>query len=283
MLDLHTHSTASDGTLTPCELVKLAKKIGLKAIALTDHDTTDGIAEAMETAKKIDQYLVSGVELSAEYLEGSFHIVGLFIDINCKAMNDGLRRVQEMRKRRNPMLAAKLAELGIPVTLEEATEAAKGQIVGRPHFAMVMIEKKIVTDMNEAFAKYLGKGGKAHVHKERLKPVECIELIREAGGDSIIAHPDQWKKSDSELDKFVENMRDLGIVGIETFCSSYKTHQINCYSRLAKKYKLLRSGGTDFHGSNKPKIKLGRGFGSFYVSDDLLPPLEKAAAKLKQA
>ena len=281
MIDLHTHSTASDGSMSPKSLVALAEKIGLRAMALTDHDTVDGLGEAIAAAESLEVELVPGIELSCALPGGTLHIVGLFVDHLDPGLSLRLERVMRMRNERNPRLAKRLAEIGVPVTMEEAAAASGTDVVGRPHFAQVMIEKGYVADAGEAFTRYLGKDGLAHVEKERLNPDEAIALIAGAGGVPILAHPDQTKRTGDDLDALVWELKEMGLMGIETFCSPYHTQMVHDYSALAKRHGLLRSGGTDFHGAPKPKIKLGRGFGSLYVHDDILEPIREAARSAK--
>ena len=279
MIDLHTHSTASDGSLSPRSLIDLANKIGLKALALTDHDTVAGLDEAVDAAARTDLIFVPGVELSAFNEKGSLHIVGLHIDHKNPRLASGLQRVLAMRKERNPRIVKRLEELGMHVSLEDAAELAGGEVVGRPHFARAMVDRGYARDSNDAFARFLGKNGAACVFKERLDSAECIDLIRGAGGVPILAHPDQTGLEGEDLDEFVGQLVDMGLKGIEVFCSSYKSHLTAQYTRLARKYDLVRSGGTDFHGAPKPNIKLGRGFGSLYVPDELLEPISLACLR----
>ena len=278
MIDLHTHSTASDGSLSPRSLVELANKIGLKALAITDHDTVAGLDEAIDAAARTDLIMIPGMELSANIKKGCLHIVGLHIDHENPRLASGLRRVLKMRNERNPRIAARLKELGMHVPMEEVAKFSGGEVVGRPHFARVMVDRGYARDLNDAFARFLGDKGAAYVSKERLDPAECIDLILVAGGVPIIAHPDQTRLKGMDLDRFVGQLVDMGLKGIEVSCSSYKPHLIAEYTRLARKYDLVRSGGTDFHGAPKPDIKLGRGFGSLHVPDELLEPISLASA-----
>ncbi len=281
MLDLHAHSTASDGTLSPTQLVSLAEKVGLTAVALTDHDTVEGLPEAIRAAANTRVELVPGVELSTQLDRGTLHIVGLFVDHQNDTLRSGLHQVMKMRNDRNPRLAARLAEIGLPVTMEEAEKISGTDVVGRPHFAAVMIDKGYVKDLGEAFAKYLGRDGSAHVEKARLAPGRAIEFIRAAGGVPVLAHPDQTNRKGDELDALVGELASTGLGGIECFCSPYHSQMTTDYTRLARKYNLVRSGGSDFHGQPKPKIKLGRGFGSLYVRDDLLGKIRERAEEIR--
>ena len=264
--------------MSPGSIVELANKIGLKALALTDHDTVAGLDEAIDAAARTDLILIPGVELSANNKKGSLHIVGLHIDHENPRLASGLQRVLAMRKERNPRIAKRLEELGMHVSLEDAAAHAGGEVVGRPHFARAMVDRGYARDLNDAFSRFLGRNGAAYVFKERLDPAECIDLILGAGGVPILAHPDQTGLEGEDLDEFVGQLVDMGLKGIEVFCSSYKSHLTAQYTRLARKYDLVRSGGTDFHGAPKPDIKLGRGFGSLYVPDELLEPISLASA-----
>jgi predicted metal-dependent phosphoesterase TrpH len=281
VLDLHAHSDASDGSMSPTALVELGSGVGLTALALTDHDTVAGVAEAARAAVGKRVRFVPGVELSARMDDGTLHICGLFIDCEHPAMAAFLADVLRLREARNARLIARLAEIGMPVTLDEAVEASGGEIVGRPHFAAVLIRKGFAGSMGEVFSKILGRGGVAHVFKERREPGECIAAIRAAGGVPVLAHPDQTNRKGAALDDLVGELRRLGLAGIETFCTSYTSQMVQDYTRLAKRHGLARSGGSDFHGAPKPDVRLGRGFGSLHVPDSLLAPLEEAAARIR--
>jgi hypothetical protein len=281
VLDLHTHSNASDGSMPPAALVELGAGLGLTALALTDHDTVAGIAEAARAADGRRMRFVPGVELSARIDGGTLHLCGLFVDAGSPAIAQFLAGVLRLREQRNARLVARLAEIGMPVTAEEALDASGGELVGRPHFAAVLIRKGFAASMGEVFAKILGRGGVAHVFKERREPAECIAAIRAAGGVPILAHPDQTGRKGAALDELVGGLKKLGLEGVETFCAAYTSQMVQDYTRVAKRHGLLRSGGSDFHGSPKPDIRLGRGFGSLRVPDALLAPLEEAAARIR--
>ena len=283
MLDLHAHSNASDGSMSPTALVELGAQVGLSALALTDHDTVAGIAEALRAAEGKRMRLVPGIELSARLEDGTLHIVGLFVDHAHPALGRFLADVLRMREERNARLVAKLAEIGMPVTLEEATEAAGGESVGRPHFAAKLVEKGHAQSLSEVFQKLLGRGGAAHVFKERFEPRACVEVIRAAGGVPILAHPDQTSRRGAALDALVAELKGYGLLGIETHCAAYTSQVTHDYGQLAKRHGLVRSGGSDFHGRPKPDIRLGRGFGSLHVPDSLLAPIEEAAARVRAA
>jgi 3',5'-nucleoside bisphosphate phosphatase len=282
VIDLHAHSNASDGSLPPAALVALGAEIGLKALALTDHDTVDGVGEAMRAAEGGRMRLVPGIELSARLPEGTLHVVGLFIDHEHPAMTAFLGDVRRMRDERNARLTAKLEEIGMPVSLAEAAAIAGGEIVGRPHFAAALVRKGYAQSLAEVFEKILGRGGAAHVFKERFSPEACIGVIRAAGGVPILAHPDQTKRKGEELDALVAELKRFGLSGIETHCAPYTSQMVHDYRTLGERHGLLRSGGSDFHGKPKPDIRLGRGFGSLRVPDSLLEPLERAAEEIRK-
>lgn len=282
MIDLHAHSNASDGSLSPAALVELGAGVGLTALALTDHDTVAGIDEAARAASGRKVRFVPGIELSAALEGGTLHFVGLFVDHAHGAIAAALAEVLRMREERNARLVARLAEVGMPVTLDEAAGAAGGEIVGRPHFAAKLVEKGHAASLAEVFAKLLGRGGAAHVFKERLSPQTCIEVIRAAGGAPILAHPDQTNRRGAQLDALVAELKGCGLVGLESHCASYTSQTRHDLGQLAARHGLLRSGGSDFHGAPKPDIRLGRGFGSLRVPDSFLAPLEEAAAEIRR-
>lgn len=282
MLDLHTHSSASDGSLSPAELVVLADRVGLVGLALTDHDTVAGLPEALAAAADAAVELIPGVELSAAADRGAIHIVGLHVDHDEAGLRGGLARVRRWRDERNPEIARKLAELGKPVELDEVTRIAGGGVVGRPHFAAALVARGHVRDVDEAFARYLSRGGAAYVPKRKLAPAECIALIRGAGGVPVLAHPDQAQLGRAALRDLVGRLADQGLAGIEVYCPTYDSAMTRLYREIALEYGLVESGGTDFHGSVKPRIKLGRGFGSLHVPDSLLEPIAEAAAGIRK-
>jgi predicted metal-dependent phosphoesterase TrpH len=269
--------------MSPTALVELGADVGLTALALTDHDTVAGIAEAARATVGKRMRLVPGVELSARMDDGTLHICGLFIDGEHPALTAFLADVLRLREERNARLIARLAELGMPVTFDEAVEASGGEIVGRPHFAAVLIRKGFAASMGEVFKRILGRGGVAHVFKERREPEECIAAIRAAGGVPVLAHPDQTNRKGAALDDLVHALKRVGLAGVETFCTSYTSQMVQDYTQLAKRHGLVRSGGSDFHGAPKPDVRLGRGFGSLRVPDSLLAPIEEAAARIRAA
>ncbi len=282
MIDLHTHSTASDGTLAPIARVAAACEAGLSALALTDHDTVSGLKEAIDAAFESPVVFVPGVELSVDLPRGALHIVGLHVDHQNARLLKILDWVVDKRQARNRVIVQKLTDLGMPIQNDELEALAGGGVIGRPHFAALMIEKGYVKTIQSAFQRFLMRGKPAYEIRQRLDSRQAIEAIRSAGGVPVLAHPDQTHLEGEALDVLVKELADLGLAGIEVYCSGYTSSQSRQYSRLAEKYNLVRSGGSDFHGAIKPGIKLGRGPGKLHVQDDLLGPIAERAARIRQ-
>lgn len=278
-MDLHTHSICSDGTLTPKELIDYALSISLSAIALTDHDTIEGLDEAVEAGKNRDIRVIAGVEISAEYKNGTMHIVGLFLQKNLEGLRKSLARLQQARDERNPLIIKRLVDLGIPVTFERVKEISGTGQIGRPHIAKALMEIGAVQDFDEAFLRYLGKGKAAYVDKFRFSPFNAIDMIKDAGGVAILAHPNTLNLEEDKLGKKLIELKEFGLEGIETIYCNYSKAQINMYANLAKKFDLAQSGGSDFHGANKADTELGIGDGSMRVPLSFLAELEKRAAR----
>ncbi|MGC9140849.1 MAG: PHP domain-containing protein [Caldimicrobium sp.] len=276
MIDLHTHSTASDGTLTPRELVLLAKKEGLKALALTDHDTVDGLKEAYETAKEVNLPFLCGVEISIKFDgPGHFHLLGYFLTPEIKTLDETLSELKKARKRRNESMIEKLRSLGIEITMEELSAIAQGEI-GRPHFARLLLEKGVVKSMEEAFEKYLKKGAPAYVPKALLTPEEGIRRILESKGVPVLAHPVTLNLDEKALKEYLEKLKELGLRGVEVYYSEHNKHFTNFLLSQTSRLGLLVTGGSDFHGANKPDIKLGRGFGNLQIPYECFEKLKEA-------
>lgn len=268
--DLHMHSTASDGTDAPGDLPRLAKKAGLKAIALTDHDTTAGLSEFLAAAKKARIKAVPGIELSADpsilHAEtdkvarlGTLHILGYFINPEAPHLAEIETRLREARAQRNPEMIERLKELGMSIDYEEVIEAAggAGAIVGRPHIGQVMMRKGYVKSIHEAFTRYIGQGGEAYVRKDRLSAEEAINAIHEADGLAVLAHPTQLGiDTAAKLEFAVATLKKLGLDGIETRHSDHDPRDTERFTKLAEKLGLLTTGGSDYHGSRKT-VELG--------------------------
>src|SRR5688572_25090075 len=259
-VDLHCHSTASDGTLSPKEVVTLAHRAGLSALALTDHDTIGGVGEAALAAGSLGIDFLPGIEISCEFPHpGTMHLLGYGVDPDSKVLRDLTRQLIDARDNRNPKIIAKLNDLGVAITMEEIeAEAGGGGVVGRPHIAAVLHRKGYVSSIKQAFDKYLGTTGAAYFDKERLSPRRAFELVRESGGLPVLAHPVQLRTTnDAELNRIVKDCVDMGLAGIEVIHSDHDDALVAKYTALAERYGLLKTGGSDFHGSNKKDIDLG--------------------------
>jgi len=281
-IDLHIHSTASDGSLTPSEIIHLAQELNLGAIAITDHDSLEGSKEAIEAGIPPSIKFVSGVEISAAYPpffpgSGSFHILGYCIRLDDSALNQSLAKLRQARKSRNPEILRRLNRLGYPLSLEEVRrEVGQGQI-GRPHIARAMKAKGFVKSIDEAFDSFLGNDTPAYVDKYRIECADAVQTIRAAGGISVLAHPGLLNISnENELNHLVGNLKQMGIKGIEVHYPEHTPQQTKKYAELAERYELLMTGGTDFHGSIIPEIEMGSGNGSLFIPYELY---EKMVAK----
>ncbi|MBU2552525.1 MAG: PHP domain-containing protein [Proteobacteria bacterium] len=274
-IDLHAHTTASDGTLTPSELVDLARREGLKAVAVTDHDTLDGLSEALARAREIGLELVPGVEISAEFKPGTMHILGYYLEPDASELAARLAELQEARRTRNPKIISRLAELGIEISMAEVENLAGGGQVGRPHMAKALVGKGYVSSIDEAFNRYLAKGGPAYVEKFRLSPTQAVRMIREAGGTPVLAHPFTLRLDESGLKDTARQLEEAGLEGIEVYYPEHTPQMTRDYLALARAFNLIPTGGSDFHGENKAGVELGRGFGDLAVSYDLLADMKQ--------
>lgn len=256
-VDLHMHTTHSDGSYLPRELVRYAKEKGLVCISVTDHDTMSSYDECADEAKKLGLELIPGIEISAQFEPGTLHVLGFFLDRKHPPLKTALDDIQKARRERNPQIVEKLNRLGIPITLEEVRAESGGKQIGRPHFARVLLKKGIVKSMQEAFDKYLAKGKAGYVDKRRLSPSESIRQIRDAGGVAVIAHPKQMRLDEKQLTEEVGRLAEEGLGGLEAYNSCQSREEAELYKRLAKRFNLLITGGSDFHGANKPDVDLG--------------------------
>ena len=270
-IDLHIHSTASDGSLTPADIIDHAQKLNLAAIAITDHDSVDGSKEALQIDIPPSLHFLTGVEISAAHPpffpgSGSFHILGYAIHLDNRDLNQALSKLQDARKNRNPEILKRLNKLGFRISLEEVNqEVGEGQL-GRPHIAYAMLKKGFVASINEAFEKYLGNAGPAYVDKDRIECEQAISIIRAAGGVPVLAHPALLNiENDQKLDALLQNLVKIGLAGIEVYYPGHSPQQIRQYTELAENYGLLMTGGTDFHGSITPDTKMGSGDGDLFV------------------
>lgn len=262
-IDLHLHSTASDGTMSPTEVVAYAKKKNLKAIALTDHDTVDGIAEAIEAGEKYEIEVVAGIELAGDFNNTELHILGYCIDYEDESFKNALEKIKVDRENRNIKIIEKLKVLGFDVSIDELYSIAGGKkIVTRAHFAKLLLKKGYVQTRDEAFKKYISDGCPAYIQRTILNSKQCIELILKAGGIPSLAHPTLYKKTIHEIDLIVKELVVYGLQAIEGIYPLYSKQQTSDIRIIAEKYNIKLSGGSDFHGTNKPDIDLGSGIGN---------------------
>ena len=279
MIDLHVHSDHSDGTLSPEELVTLAVQTGLSAFALTDHDTVSGIGRAKRAATLTDDRsskltVISGTEISAAYQKRDIHILGLFIDETNPALIRALEDAVGARDHRNERMAERFRSLGIPLTLEDLRLSNPDTVITRAHFAKYLIEHHHVKTSEEAFRRYLNYDAPCFVPREYMQPERAISLILQADGIPVLAHPLLYKLPPSELETLIKRLKEAGLAGLEVYYSSNTgfDEQI-CYG-LANRFDLLMTGGTDFHGANKPHLYLGTGRNhNLDIPDTLLEPL----------
>jgi len=257
-IDLHLHSNRSDGTCTPKELVKHAAKNDLGTISITDHDTIDGIKEALDESTKMNIKLIPGIEISAKYPKGTLHILGYGVDTQCHEFIGKLEKFQEIRKNRNIEIIDKLNTLGIDINMNEMLQNKKDvKSLGRPHIATMLIKKGIASNMNDAFDRYLGKSGSAFVDKEVFDSKESIEMIHKANGIAVLAHPSTLNLSDIELKLYLERLKEEGLDGIEVYSSAHTIDLIKFYKKTAAEMNFMVSGGSDFHGLLKKSVKIG--------------------------
>ena len=288
LVDLHTHSTASDGSYTPTALMQAAAACGLSVISLTDHDTCNGIAEARTAAAAAGIRLVPGIEISADFpAPGEMHILGHFIDDVSPALADMSRQLMDARNERNPKIVARLNELGCKITMEQVRAIAHRNVpadqpvvIGRPHIAEALVESGCVANFKQAFDVYLGTTGSAYFPKERLSPRQAIACIHATGGLATLAHPIRLRaQNPAHLQTILNHLTEAGLDGIECFHSDQDAAYSALCLELAKRYALLPTGGSDFHGSKKIDIALGRGRNNVKVPYEIFERLE---AKWKQ-
>lgn len=276
LIDLHVHSSRSDGTMTPAELVDYAIEKGVSAMALTDHDTVDGLDEIMEYAEGKPIEIIPGIEYSTEYNGRDVHIVGLFIDYKAPVFQDYLSRFQQSRADRNHKLCANLQAAGIDITYEALQALHPGAVITRAHYGRFLLDKGYVKSINEAFDRYLGDHTKYFVHREKITPEDVIKVTLQAGGIPILAHPLLYKLGREQLEILVARLKEAGLMGIECMYSTFTLSEEWQIKKLAKKYNLLQSGGSDFHGANKPGLDLAVGYGKLHVHEDVLKKMKKS-------
>lgn len=272
-IDLHVHTTASDGTMSPKAVVSLATMLGLKAIALTDHDTMAGLQEAGEAAELMGISVVPGIEISSEYRGKEVHILGYFLDPEAQKLKDYMQWVGQSRKTRNEKILEKLQKKGYDITLEQLEEKFPGATLGRPHIAQRLVELGAVSSVKEAFRRYLDTGRSCYVPRQYISFADGVKLIRDCGGVAVLAHPLQYGYGKAELEALVKTAAEAKVTGMEILYTGYTQGDIQKLYDLAEKYTLLPTGGSDFHGDNKPGVQLGSGDGKLAVPAYMLAML----------
>ena len=272
MIDLHTHSTVSDGSDPPERIPELARAAGCRAVALTDHDRTDGIAAATARAIELGVELVPGVEISCEH-PGTMHLLVYFLPPGEGPLQDELGRMQDRRDNRNRYLADLMARLGLPVTYEEMLEEAGGMGAGRPHIAAILVRKGVVSTIQEAFDVWLAEGRPAYMDKERLAPEAAVRLAVASGGVPVLAHPLSLKSSPADTEATVTELAGWGLAGVEAIYGRYSPEERSAMLALARRQRLVATGGSDHHGTYKPDLQVGVGRGDLEVADSILDEL----------
>ncbi|HKQ34213.1 MAG TPA: PHP domain-containing protein [Nitrospiraceae bacterium] len=276
-LDLHLHTTHSDGSLSPAEVLRLAHKAKVTALAITDHDIVSGIPEAVAAGTELGIEIIPGVEISSSLGNSELHILGYYIHWQNPELNRRLSFLRESRHNRNPQIIERLRSLGLDITYQEVRALAGTESVGRPHIARLLMDKQYVTSAKDAFDRYLAEGRPAYVARELPNPADAIAWIRAAGGVAVLAHPTWTKVSGEGLRTLVTALKGEGLGGVEVHYSTHTKRQTEEYLDLAKQLNLLITGGSDFHGITKPDIEVGIGRGDLKVPERLLGPLKEAA------
>ena len=279
-IDLHTHSLCSDGAQTPADVVRTAAAAGLSAIALSDHDCITGVQEAMDTGKALGVEVIPAVELSAQS-DTELHILGYFVDIHNKKLQDAMAYALQVRDERQEETCRKLNEQGFQITMDELREEAHGNpVLCRAHFAQIMVRKGYAESVKDAFSRYLSVGCYAYSNRQALTATEAVSLIREAGGIAVAAHLHLIKKPDDELKEYLKSLIPYGLDGIEGYYTDYTPEMQERYQAMAKELGLVISGGTDYHGANKPHITIGAGRGNLEIPYSVLDGLRERHAAI---
>lgn len=256
-IDLHTHTNRSDGTFAAAELIEIASNRGLDVVAITDHDTTEGIDEAAAAGATLGVEVVPGVELSAEYQGTSVHVLCYWMDPSDVELRAELRRLRDERLRRGELMVERLHSLGYPVSFARVREIAGGAVIVRPHVAQAMVEAGIVATEDEAFDRFIGDGGPAHVPKHALHPFDAVSLIRGAGGVCVLAHPGMWGHQSSVPRELIEAMAAAGMGGLEADAGDHTPEQREHFRQMARRLGLVVTGGSDCHGTRYDPVRLG--------------------------
>lgn len=275
-IDLHAHSNASDGTLSPTQVVELAAREGLRAIALTDHDTVAGIREAEEAAERTGVELVPGIEFSCVWKGTEIHILGLFVDMDDPSFVRQVQELLKVRDERNEEMIRRFQADGMDITLEGLKAGEPDTVVTRAHFARLLVEKGYAATLDTAFKKYLQYGGRYCIRKEKIDPEKAMDILVQNGAFPSLAHIMQYKLGWEEDKKLLAYLKELGLKGLEVYHSSHNASQSIRLQDLAVRYGLLPTGGSDFHGANKPDIQIGVGRGGLKLSYGLLEAIKRA-------
>ncbi len=281
MIDLHVHSQHSDGTFTPPELIDLASQSGLSWLSITDHDTVSGLRSAVQAAAHSNVRLITGLEISVD--QPRAHILGYGIDYHDDQLRGSLERVAESRRRRNPRIVQRLQQLGYEVTEDDVEAQSDGDIIGRVHIAKALVEKGYFANTGAVFDNLIGWGRPAYVDRERLTAKEGIALIQDAGGVAVLAHPGLISEDHDEITRIVSSLMECGLQGIEAVYTEHSKELAQFLIDLATSRNLVWTGGTDFHGSNKPGILLGIGRGDMAIPDEVAERLQSAIDSSRRA
>lgn len=281
-IDLHTHTAKSDGSFSPTELVDHAIEKNLAAVAITDHDSIDGLDEALAHAASLSARglpsieVIPGIEFSTKYEKQDVHIVGLYISYDSPVFREALDAFVNSRTHRNMKMCENLRGADIDITYEKLLERFPDAVITRAHYASYLLEEGYVRSRQDAFAQYLGDHTKYFVPREKVTPAQAVRLILQAGGVPVLAHPPLYHMGQERLDALTASLKADGLMGIEAFYSTYTNQDTRDMLHLAKKYELLLSGGSDFHGENKPGLALGCGYGKLFVPEDILQKIKNA-------
>lgn len=258
--DLHTHTVNSDGTFTVAEVVKLASEKGLDVVAVTDHDSVDGLRDEKKLREYEEKYkveIIKGIEMSCNLKGKDVHILGYFLNLEDKNFLKELERIAEIRNERNEKIIKKLADLKLPVTMEELLEIVQGNVISKAHFAEIMLKKGYVSCKSDAFKNYLGKGGAAFVEKRDYQPADAVDILVKNGAFVSLAHPKLITDDFAEVERIVSDLVKHGLRGLEVNYYSFSKKDREKYMVLAEKYNLIITGGSDFHGVNRVESSLG--------------------------
>ncbi len=274
-VDLHTHSGCSDGSLTPTELVEEAKRVGVSALALTDHDSVRGIEEILKAGEECGLEIIPGVELSTEYGPEEVHVVGLFIDPENEALLAQLQAFRDNRDNRNLKMIDRLRDSGFDISAEEIYKRNPGAVIARPHIARYLVETGQAADVQSVFDDYIARGKPCYVERYKITPVEAVKLIHDAGGLAVLAHPCLYKFNREELKQLVSEMKEAGLDGIEALYARNQGSDESDFMQIAEDFDLLLSGGSDFHGASKPDIHIGTGRGDLCIPYSVLEKIKE--------